>query len=142
MDSHLVVCVSVSASMVEGGRTHDFGEQGCGTLALSVGVLGQVVAVGIGSGCGGVSPHIPFQRFGRMGKHQKKVWPDTPCWCRQRRHLKVSFTMLEALRLMLLDHPWRIFSRPGRGGGRLWWSSPSSLHRVITLLLFEALSEL
>jgi hypothetical protein len=36
--------------MVEGGRTHDFGEQGCGTLALSVGVLGQVVAVGIGSG--------------------------------------------------------------------------------------------
>jgi hypothetical protein len=41
VDSHLVWCVSALASLAEGGRTRSFGEQGCGTLALSVGGLGQ-----------------------------------------------------------------------------------------------------
>jgi hypothetical protein len=32
--------------------------------------------------------------------------------------------------------------QPGQGGGRLRWSSPSSLRHVMTLLLLEALFEL
>jgi hypothetical protein len=110
VDSHLVGCVSDSASMAEDGRTRGFGEQGCGTLALSIGGFGQE------AGHGGVSgrlwwssPHIPFRWFGRMGKHRAKAWAGTPCRHRQWRHLKVSFTLLEALRLMFLGHPRRVF---------------------------------
>jgi hypothetical protein len=36
--------------MVEVGRACGFGEHGCGTLALSVGGLGQEVVMGIGGG--------------------------------------------------------------------------------------------
>jgi hypothetical protein len=110
VDNHLVGCVSDSASMAEDGRTRGFGEQGCSTLALSIGGFGQEAGRGgVDGGLWWSSPHIHFRWVGRMGKHRTKAWPGTPCRCRQRRHLKVSFTLLDALRLMFLAHPRRVF---------------------------------
>jgi hypothetical protein len=94
----LVGYVSASASMAEGARTHDISKQRCGISALSIGGHGQEV--------------------GRGGRWRQSVmeyslhsisagWTNGEA---SGKSLVRHEHRLEALRLMLLDHPWRDFS--------------------------------